>query len=183
MLAVFVHRRVVGADAIDDAFGERTGERIAVALAAKRRLEPALRVEVADVEVAKVDVMDTYVARHGQTFGLRAAHKLKRAGAGETTQMHARSGGAHQLKDRSERHRLGERRNAWQAEASRDLAVMRHAALGEPHILSPQPDRIAEGGGVLQRAPQDLRIGERRVRLRESNAAGVKELSHFREAL
>ena len=46
-------------------------------------------------------------------------------------------------------------------------------------VLRAQPDRVAERGRVLQRAPQHLRVGERRIRLREGDAAGIRELAHL----
>ena len=58
-----------------------------------------------------------------------------------------------------------------------------HAALREPGVFGAQPYRVAEGRGVLQRAPQHLRVGERRVRLGERDAAGVGELPHLGERL
>src|SRR4051812_13397702 len=49
VLAVVVHRRVVRARAVDGAVLEPARERVAVALAPQRRIEPAVGIEVADV--------------------------------------------------------------------------------------------------------------------------------------
>src|SRR5215470_1338731 len=60
---------------------------------------------------------------------------------------------------------------------------MRDAAAGEVRVLRPQPDSEPESGGVLQGAPEDLRIGERNIRLRERDAAVIAELRHLGEPL
>ena len=97
----------------------------------------------------------------------------------QPAQVHAHAGLAHEREDRRQRDRLGDRRNRRQAEPRRDLAVVRDAAAAEVRILRPQPDAIAEGRRVLHRAQQHLRVDERRVGLRERDAAGLGELAHL----
>src|SRR5205085_12065397 len=58
VLSVLVDRGVVRAGAIDRTLLEAAGQRIAIALAAKRRLEPAVGGEVAEVELAEKQAVD-----------------------------------------------------------------------------------------------------------------------------
>src|ERR687896_609514 len=119
MLAVLVHRRVVGTQAIDHPVGESPRQRIAVAVAPERRLEAAMRIEVAQVHVAEVDMMNGDVASYRQSLLLRPAHELDYARGREPAHVHAGAGGAHELEDRGEGDGLGKRRNAGQAEPRR----------------------------------------------------------------
>jgi len=89
--------------------------------------------------------------------------------------------GAHQLQDGRERDRLRERRNPLQAEPGGDFPVVRHTAAREKPVLRPQPHRDAESGGVLQRMPQHLRVGKRRVGVGERNAPRVSQHRHIGE--
>ncbi len=62
LLVVVVDRRVVGAHGVDGAVGEARAQRGAVARAAQRRHQVAVRIELADVEVAQMQVMDADIA-------------------------------------------------------------------------------------------------------------------------
>ncbi len=93
--------------------------------------------------------------------------------------MHADPRLADEAEDLGQRDRFGGDRNRRQAEARRDLAVVRDAAEREMVILRAQPDAVAERSGVLQCAQQHQRIVQRHVRLRERDAAGFGELAHL----
>ena len=80
MLAVVIDRRVVRADAIECAVFQAAGKRVAIALAAKRRLETAVGVEVAEVHVTEVQMVNADVAAHRQAFALRRAQHLDTTG-------------------------------------------------------------------------------------------------------
>ena len=127
--------------------------------------------------------MNRHVAAHGQALAPGGAHQLYCARRGEPAKVHARTGGAHELEHCRERDGLGEGRDAGKAEPRGELALVRDAVLREPRVLRPQPHGEAESGGVLQRAPEDLRIGKRSVRLRERDAARLGELRHLGEPL
>ncbi len=139
----------------------------------------AMRVEPADVDVAQVHVMDRDVAGDRQARLFRRPHARDSVVRRQPRQMHVHAGRAHQLEDGLERDGLGAGRDRRQAQPRRHFAVVRDAAPGKMHILRPQPHAIAKGRRVLQRAQQHLRVGERRVRLRERDAAGLRELAHF----
>src|SRR5688500_8793767 len=106
-------------------------------------------IEVAEIHVAEMHMMNADIAAYRQAFLLRPAHELNAAGAGKTTNVNSRTRGSHELQNGRERDGLGERRNAGQAKARRDFAVVRYAALRQPGVLGAQPHRVAEGGRVL----------------------------------
>jgi hypothetical protein len=56
-------------------------------------------------------------------------------------------------------------------------------ALAQVDLLGTQPDGIAEGGRVLHRALQHLRVQQRHLGLAEADAAGLRELRHLGEHL
>ena len=183
MLAVVVHRRVVGAGAVHRALFQPARKRVAVALAAQRRLQAAVGVDVTEIAVAQVQMMNADIAGHRQSLALGGTHHFDRAGGRQATDVHARARRPHELEQGRKRNRLGERRNAREPEPRGDLAVVRNAAFREPSVLGAQPHRKAEGCGVLQRPPQHLGIRNGRVRLRKGHAAGLGELRHFGEPL
>ena len=86
-----------------------------------------MRVEVADVLLGEMRVVRADIAGDPQALGLRGTHQLDRLGAREPAQVHARAGGAHQPQDGHDGDGLGERRDAREAEARGDLAVVRDA--------------------------------------------------------
>jgi len=61
-LPSFIHRRMVRAQAVDSALGQPARERVAITLASEGRLEPAVRIEVAEIHVAEMQVVDRDVA-------------------------------------------------------------------------------------------------------------------------
>src|SRR5204863_6168820 len=70
VLAIVVDRRVVGADAIDHALLQAAREGVAIALTAQWRLEAAIRVEVAEVHLAEMQVMDCDIGGNGKSLAL-----------------------------------------------------------------------------------------------------------------
>ena len=181
LLGIVVDRCVVRAHQVDGAVGKAGPQRRAVAGSAQRRNQTALRVEPADVDVAKMQVVRGDVARHGQPLLLRGAHHRHALGGREPAQMHAHAGGADQREDRRQRDRLRGRRYRRQAEPRRDLAVVRDASLGEMRILRAQPDAMPERRRVLHGAKQHAGVGERHLGLRERDAPRLGELAHLRE--
>jgi hypothetical protein len=93
--------------------------------------------------------------------------------------VHAHAGLAYERKDRRERNGLRDRRNRDQSEACCDLPVVCDPAAREMRFLRPQPNAMAEGGRILHRPEQHLGVGERRLGLRERDAAGFGELAHL----
>jgi hypothetical protein len=89
---------------------------------------------------------------------------------------------AQQLEHGVQRDHLGRDRYAGQAEPGRQRAAGHHA-LAEPEVLRPQPDAVAEGGGVLQRTLQHLGVDDRHVGLAEGDAAGLGQLDHLGQHL
>ena len=169
LLRVVVDRRVVGTHEIDRAVGEARAQRRAIAGAAQRRHEAALRVEPADVDVAQMQMMHGDVAGHRQLVLLRGAHHRDAIGGRQPGKMHARTGLADEREDRRQRDRLRGSGNRGQPETRRHLAVVRDAAAGEMRILRTQPYAVPERRGVLQRAkaaPACRRAARRPARTR-----------------
>ena len=183
VLAVLIHRRMVRAQAVDSALGQTARERVAIALASEGRLEPAMRIEVAEIHVAQMQMVDRDVAAHRQAFLLGMPHHLHRAGRRQPAYMDPCPRGADQLQNGTEGDGLRERGDAGQPESRRDLAVVRHAVLRKPGIFRAQPYRVSKRGRILQRAPQQLRVAQRHVALRKRDTTGLAELGHLGERL
>ena len=181
VLGVLADRRVVADERVDGAVGERGADRVAVALLAQRRHQPHRRVEVADVDVDQVQLVDADVAGHRQPLGLGLADQLDAGGAAQPAQVDARAGVAHELEDRRQRDRLGEHRHARQAEARRQRPLGGDA-VAEPGVVRPQPDRVAEGRRVLQRAVQHQRVADRRRRPARSRCSRLRSARPSRSA-
>ena len=124
LLAVVVHRGVIRAQRVDAALGQAAGQRLAVALAAQRRDQVAVGVEVADVHVAQVHVVDRHVAAHVHAFGARLFDQRQPGGGRQAGDVQAGAGGACELEIGEQRHRFGRDRDAGQTEPGRHLAVV-----------------------------------------------------------
>ena len=122
------------------------------------------------------------VARDRQPLGLAGTHQGKPRRAGQPAQVHARAGGAHQLQDGADRQRLGHHRDADQAERAGHGTLVGDAVARKMRVLRAQPDRVAEGRRVLQRAHQHLGVGKWRIGLAEGDAAGLGQLRHLGDA-
>ena len=92
--------------------------------------------------------------------------------------MHACAGALHQLEDREQRDGLRRNRHAGQTEPRRERAAGGDA-LAEIAVLRPQPDGVAEGARIRQRALQHLRAAERNVGLAETDAARIRQRRHL----
>ncbi len=174
---------MVRADRVDGAVGKPRPQRRTVARAAQRRLEPALGVEPAEVDLGQVQVMGGDVAGHRQSFGLRRAHQRDALGRRQPGDVNAALRLPDQGEDRRQRHRLGSDGNPRQPEPRGDFPVVRDPAPGKVRILWPQPDRMPESRRILQRPQQHLRVDERPVGLRERHAAGLGQLAHLGQRL
>jgi hypothetical protein len=75
--------------------------------------------------------------------------------------MHAAAGVAHQLDDGGDGDGFGGDRDAGQAEAAGNLALVGDAVARQPVILRLQPDGKAEGGGVFHGTEQGFGIDDR----------------------
>ena len=126
--------------------------------------------------------MDAHIATHRQPGCLRLAHQIHTGAAGQTAQVHARAGGLEQLEDRVQRNGFGCHGHARQSQPRRQRSAGRHA-LAQMELLRPQPDGIAKGGSILQRALQHLGAGQGHVGLAEAHAAGLGEFRHLGEHL
>ena len=179
MFGVFVHRRMVGTQRVDGAVGESGTQRVAVALAAQRRRQIAVWIEITDVHLRQMRVMNADVTGHGQAAGAGVTHHRHAFSRGQPRNMDARAGFASHDQDGRQRNRFRGDRNRWQAETCRDFAVVGDAVFGQRRILRAQPDRKIESRGVLQCVHQHLGVGERRFGLRERDAAGIVQFRHF----
>ena len=138
-----------------------------------------MRVEIAEVHLGQVHVVDADVARDRQLFRLGRTDHLDGARSGDAAHVKARARGAHEVQQLAQRNRLGERGNALQAEPRCDLSVVGHPVACERQVLGAQPDREPERPRVLQRAPQDLRVVQRHIGLREREASRFGQLGHL----
>ena len=183
LLAVLVDRRVVGAQRSRSCRRRAPrAQRVAVALAAQRRLEAAVRVEVADVDVGQVQRGGC--RRRRSPAGpppSRARTSSTPPRARQPAQVHARAGGAHQLEDRA-RARSSRRTPGCRAGrgASRPRRRARRRRCASQASCGAQPDRVAEGRRVLQRAPAAPACRRAaRSACEKRDAAGVGELGHL----
>jgi hypothetical protein len=79
--------------------------------------------------------------------------------------------------------RFGRDRDAGQPEPGGDFAIVGDALAGEKLVLRPQAYRVAESGGVLHGAQQQLRVDDRMLGLREGDTAGARQGVHFGQFL
>ena len=172
---------MVRADRIDGAVLEAAANRGAIRLCAKRRHHAAAGVKKTNVHFGHVRVVNRDVASDWQTFFLGSPHQVNRTCAREPGQMHACAGEPHQFEYAQQPDRLGFGQNPCQPQTRRDLALVRHAFSSEMRIFRAQHHGVAVGGRVLQRAVQHLRINQRRICLRERDAAVAFQLSHLGE--
>jgi hypothetical protein len=156
-------------------------QRSAVASAAQRGNQAALRVEPADVDVAKMKVMDGDVASHRKPLPLRGAHHVH-AFAVDSRQM-CTCTPVVRTSARIEASAIVSAAGGIEgkAEARRNFAFVRDAALREMRVLRPQPHAVAERRRVLHRAKQHAGVDQRRLGLRERDTAGFGELAHLGE--
>ena len=95
--------------------------------------------------------------------------------------MDTRAGDTHELDDRLQRDGLRDDRDGGKAQARGDFALVRDASGRERRILGAKPDGVAESRGIAHRLEERAQLGQRRVGLEESDAAGFRELGHLRE--
>ncbi len=152
---------MVGTDGVDHAVLKGLANGLPIPLTAEWRGHMTIGVEVGDIHISQVNVMDGDVTGDGQTIRLGLAHHLHAGPAGQPAKVDPCPGLAHQQDDGGQRHGLGRHGNGRQAKASRDDAVMHHAALAQMRVLGPQPDRQVQGRGILQRMQQHPGVHDR----------------------
>ena len=182
-LGVLVDRRVVGTDCVDRTIAQGFANRIAVAQAAQRRRQVQVRIETDQVVFGQVQVGGGDIATHRQSLRLGCAHHGDAVTCRQAAEVKPHTGRACQLQNRGQRHRLGQRGNARQAETRGDRAIVDDAAAAEGVVLRSQPDAVAEGGGVFHRPQQHQGVVDRHVGLGEGDAAGLGQLGHLGERL
>ena len=182
VLLVGTDRHVIADQRVDRAVGQRPAQGIAVALLPQRRRQPHRGVEVSDVSIGQVQGVDAHIRRNRQSFSLGRPHDGHSRSAGQPAQVHAGTGGAHQLEDRVQRHRLRGHRDSRQAQ-SRRHGPARGNALAQPAVLRTQPDGVAEGRGVLEGSLQHQGVRHGLLGLGETDAPRIGELGHLGQRL
>ena len=160
------------------------GEGLAVALAAQRRDEVAVGVEVADVHVAQVHMVDRHVAGH--VHAVRARLVDEREAGGEDRRVMCRRAPVSGELEVGVAGATVSAATGMPDRASPYCVAPRRRGRGPPRQEGRQrlqPDAEAEGGGVLQRAHQHGVVDHRHVGLREGDAAGLDQLGHLGQAL
>ena len=145
---------MVGADCIDGAIDQRLTNRITVTLAAQWRGQPRIRIKETNIRVSQMHIVRTDITAHRQPFGFGGTHQLQSGGRRQPAQMHARAGSTHQLEDGMQRNGLTHYWHASQTKPRGQRAAMGDAALAQMRVLRTQPNGIAEGVRILQRAHQ-----------------------------
>ncbi len=128
-------------------------------------------------------MIDGHVAGDRHAGGPRGDDHLQGRRAGDARDMEAHARVPGELQQGGSGDGLGADGDPGQAQAGGHLAIVRHAAAGEIGVLRLQPDGKAEGCRVLQRPHQHLGVHHRGMGLAEGDAAGFKQLGHFRQAL
>ena len=167
---------------VDGAVLQRLAQGLAVALLAQRWAQARATVEVAHIHIRQVQRIDADIARHRQSLGLGLAQQLGPGGAAQAADMHPRSGGAYQLKNRVQSNGLSGHRHAAQAHA-RSQRAAGGDAFTQMQILRAQPNGVAKRAGVLHGAHQHLGVGDANFGLAKSYASGLKQLQHFGQHL
>ena len=183
LLAVVVDRRVVGADEVDRAVGERRAQRRAVA----RRCAAAASGGTADRTSrcrrrtgAGDGSATSQVTGRPSRFAARTMRDAFRASTAGTGARARRCRAPARGSSRARSSRPPPESPAGRG-ASRPRRRARRRPCARCGSCGAQPDAVAEGRRVLHRAQQHLRVDERRVGLRERDAAGLGELAHFGE--
>ena len=127
-----------------------------------------------------MQAVDAHIGRHRQAVGLGLGQQGHAGRAADAADMHTRARGTHQLEQRVQRNGLGRHRHTAQAQTGRQRTAGGHAS-AQPAVLRTQPDGVAEAGGILQGAQQDLGVGQRHLRLAEADTAGLRQFNHFRQ--
>ena len=162
--------------------GHGVAQRLAVGFGTQWRRETGVAVEIADILVAQMQMMAGDVAGDGKSFPAGRADQGNAGGRGNAPEMQANTGVARQLQEGGDGDCFGADRNPGQSEAGGGFSVMRDAAARQIMILRLQMKRQIEAGGIQHGAQQGLRIGQRPLRLGESDAAGLfqnRELGQF----
>jgi hypothetical protein len=120
---------VVGAHEVDRPVREPGAQRRAVARAAQRRYQAALRIEPADVDVAEVQVMHGDIAGQRHSIRFRGAHHRDAFRGRQPAEWTRTPVWRTSARIDRERDRLRRGGNRGQAEARRNLAVVRDAVL------------------------------------------------------
>ena len=105
-------RHMVRYQRVDGAVLQRLAQSLAVALLAQRRIEAGAAIKVAHIHIRQVQGVDAYITRYWQPLCLGLTQQLCTGRAAQATDMHARTGGAHQLKNRVQGDGLGGHRHA-----------------------------------------------------------------------
>ena len=151
-------------------------------LLTQHRGQPRAAVKVAHVGIGQVQRVDAHIGRDWQALGLGLADQGDTRCAADATQVHARKGAAHQLKNRVQGNGFSGPLATRMGLSSVPVAAGGNA-LAQIKILRAQPDGVAKGAGVLQSPLHHLGVGQRNFSLTESHAAGGGELAHFGQDL
>ena len=122
--------------------------------------------------------VDAYITGDRQSLCLGLTQQLRASRAAQAADMHARAGGAHQLKNRVQGDGLGGHRHAAQAHA-RSQRAAGSDALAQMQFLRTQPDRVAKRPRVLHGAHQHLGVGDTDLGLAKAHASGFAQLQHL----
>ena len=150
-------------------------QRVAVARAAQRRHETALRVELADVDVAQVKVVHGDVARDRQAFLFGGTHEATPSALDRRARCTRAPVLAHERDDRrAARSFPPPPESAAIPGVSRPRRRARRRLRARSASCGRSQTVIAERRRVLHRAKQHLRVRERRVPLREARCTPLR---------
>ena len=127
-------------------------------------------------------MMDTDIASHRQLLHLGLADHLYGTRGGNPAHVQPGARSPRELQEFAKRNRFGHGGDARQAQPGGYVAVVRDAVPCQRKVLGPQPYGEPERAGVLQGAPEHLRIVERNVGLRKGHASGLGQFGHFSQA-
>ena len=149
---------VVGGDAVDDAVGEGTAQRIGVGGLPQWRVDPVAAVVGGQPTVVKHQVMRRYLGCDRNALCLSPSDDLNGARRGGVADVHARSCVAGQQRVAGDDGFLSGAGPAGQTEPRGVGSLVGHGADREPRLFGVLRDQDTKAGGVLERAPHDQRI-------------------------
>ena len=174
---------MVGDDDVDHAFGERRDHGEAVILMAQRRRDLAEGAVLADIVLVEGQVVDRDAAGDAHAILLGAAHDLDRFGAGDHRGMIPGAGCAGEADVALQHHGLSFDRNARQALAAGEFAIVHHTGAAQVGVLDMVHDEGVEIARIDHGAAHDLRIAQALGAIAEGDRPGFEQQAELGDLL
>src|SRR6185295_19922882 len=166
------------------AIAQSLDQRLAIRLGAQRRVHlEAVGVEAANLLVGEAEMVWRRLAGDLNGRRLGGAYRFDRLGRGEVLDVDAAPLVAGERGVAGDRRRLGDRRDALEAERGRDRPLVHDALARQLRVLLVEGDRAAAEALVLQRPAQKPGAADRQAVVAEAEGAGVAQGGHLGQLL